>query len=64
MFFIKKILIITAIIISILVYFNKEQQQTIPIDSIRIRIIANSNSIEDQNTKLKIKEQVEQHLYK
>ena len=64
MFFIKKILIITAIIISILVYFNKEQQQTIPVDSIRIRIIANSNSIEDQNTKLKIKEQVEQHLYK
>ena len=61
--FIKKILIILAVVISILVYNKKEQTETIPIESIRIRIIANSNSIEDQNTKLKVKEQVEKELY-
>lgn len=64
MFFIKKILIILAIIISILVYNKKEESEVIPIESIRIRIIANSNSVKDQNTKLKVKEEVEKNLYK
>lgn len=64
MFFIKKILIILAIIIVFLVYNQKEQETIIPIESIRIRIIANTNSIEDQNIKLKVKEQVEKELYK
>lgn len=64
MFFIKKLLIILAIVISILVYNTKEKEELIPVESIRIRIIANSNSVEDQNTKLKVKEKVERELYK
>lgn len=35
----------------------------IPIESIRIRIIANSNSIEDQNIKLKVKNSLEKEIY-
>ena len=47
-----------------MVYNKKEQTEIIPIESIRIRIIANSNSVEDQSTKLKVKEKVEKELYK
>lgn len=64
MFFIKKVLIIFAILIAFLVYKTKKEETIIPIESIRIRIIANSNSIEDQNTKLQIKNVVEKELYK
>lgn len=63
MFFIKKILIITSIIISILVFYKQKEQTYIPVNSIRIRIIANSNSIEDQNTKLLVKNKIEKELY-
>ena len=48
----KKIIIILTIIISILV-INKEEI-VIPKDSIRFRIIANSNSVEDQKLKREI----------
>lgn len=63
MFFIKKILIILAIIISILVYKKEEHINEIPINSIRIRIIANSNTVEDQNTKLQVKNKIEKEIY-
>ena len=55
-------LIIIAIIISILVK-NKSDNVIIPKESIRIRIIANSNDNVDVNEKIKVKKSVEKELY-
>lgn len=49
----KKTLIIIAIIISIL-SLNKHEQSIVPKESIRFRIIANSNNQEDQKLKKEI----------
>lgn len=55
----KKI-IIALFIVTVLVLTNKgETKVLIPKDAIRFRIIANSNSLEDQTTKLEIKEELE-----
>ncbi len=43
---------------------NKQETITIPNNSIRIRIIANSNSQSDILEKLKIKNEVEKQIYK
>lgn len=52
-----------AIIIGILCFNKlKENNILIPENSIRIRIIANSNSIEDQYLKIKIKKDIEKIL--
>src|SRR5574344_1657757 len=59
----KKALIIIAIIITIIIYNKEYDKILIPENSIRIRIIANSNNIEDQVLKLKVKEKVESKLY-
>ena len=59
----KKALIIISIIITILVYNKEYDKIQIPENSIRIRVIANSNNIEDQVLKLKVKEKVESKLY-
>lgn len=60
----KKTLIILAIIITILV-LNKglaEETILIPNNSIRIRVIANSNNLSDQYEKNKVKEQIQIYL--
>lgn len=49
----KKIIVITAIIITLL-SLNKEQKVIIPKDSIRFRVIANSDKKDDQNLKKKV----------
>lgn len=59
----KKIFIIMSIIITILIYNKNLDDLTIPNNAIRIRVIANSNNIEDQILKLKVKEKVESKLY-
>lgn len=59
----KKLIVIISIIILILVSKNEYNKILIPDESIRIRIIANSNNINDQLLKLKVKEQVENNLY-
>ena len=59
----KKTLIIISIIITILVYNKENDKILIPKNSIRIRVIANSNNIEDQVLKLKVKQKVESKLY-
>lgn len=59
----KKLIIIASIIILILVSNKEYDKILIPEDSIRIRVIANSNNIEDQMLKLKVKEQIENNLY-
>ncbi len=62
-FFIKKILIIISILISILCINQNYEKELIPDSAIRIRIIANSNSIDDQLEKLNVKSKVEEELY-
>lgn len=64
MIFLKKtlILIFLALIIIILCQ-NKSQKVIIPKESIRIRIIANSNNNVDINQKLKVKKEVETKIY-
>lgn len=52
-FIIKKIIIIIAIIITIL-SINKEESVIVPKESIRFRIVANSNSSADQKIKREI----------
>ena len=51
----KKIIIMLFVISSIYI-FNNKNEIIIPNDAIRFRIIANSNSLEDQNIKKIIKE--------
>ena len=60
----KKILIPIAIIMSILVINVKEKEETyiLPKDTIRLRIIASSNTPYDQFIKIKVKENMEKVL--
>lgn len=60
----KKILIILSVIIMIIISNKEYEKILIPEDSIRIRVIANSNNIEDQLEKLKVKKEIEKSLYK
>lgn len=59
----KKLFIISSIII-LIICINKSDTIKIPSDSIRIRVIANSNSIDDQLLKIKVKTKLEEELYK
>ena len=52
----KKVVIVLFLIMIVLLINEGEAKVLIPKDSIRFRIIANSNSLEDQMKKLKIKE--------
>ena len=63
-FIMKKIIIIISILIFILVSNKEYEKIMIPENSIRIRVVANSNNISDQMIKLKVKEKVENNLYK
>ena len=60
----KFILIITAIIILFFVYSNEkvDAEVVIPDGAIRVRVIANSNTIEDQNMKIEVKKYIENNL--
>ena len=55
----KKIIVILFVITILLCLTNNKQEVLIPSDAIRFRIIANSNSIKDQQVKLEIKEELE-----
>lgn len=57
----KRILIITAIVMIILIS-GKEKHIVIPDSAIRFRVVANSNSLEDQRKKNKISLEVENYL--
>ena len=58
----KKILIILAIIISIMLLSNKESDITIPNNNIRFRVIASSNSIKDQEVKIGLSKDLSTYL--
>ena len=60
----KKILIILSLIIATIIINKEYDKIIIPNESIRIRVIANSNSLIDQLLKLKVKENITTHLYK
>lgn len=60
----KKIIIILFVVVIILVGINEKEKILIPKDAIRFRIIANSDTLEDQALKLTIKNDVEKELYK
>lgn len=53
----KKIIIV-LFIVSLLIIFNKKEEILLPDDSIRFRIIANSNSLEDKQEKEVIKKDI------
>ena len=59
----KKIIYIMLMIITMCLWITKENEKLIPSNSIRFRIIANSNSEIDQTTKLLIKKDLEQNLF-
>lgn len=58
----KKIIIILFCITVIYAVKSQEEQILIPNDSIRFRVIANSDTVEDQNTKMEIKKSVEKEI--
>ena len=58
----KIVFLLISVVIGILVY-QKNDEIIIPSDSIRVRIIANSNNIEDLYKKKKIKEEIKKDLY-
>ena len=62
MFYIKKILLL-IIIVFIFTLTTKSDSLTIPEDALRFRVIANSNNIEDQEIKLKVKDNLEKKIY-
>lgn len=59
----KKTLTIISILMLIIISSKEYNKIIIPNESIRIRVIANSNKLEDQLLKLKIKEEVTTNLY-
>ncbi len=59
----KKIIIILFIIMAVSVSVNEKEKILIPDNAIRFRIIANSNSVQDQKVKIEIKDKVENELY-
>lgn len=59
----KKITIIIAIIVIVLC-IGKQEKVIIPKEAIRFRVIANSNSIEDQNIKKKVVSNLNKNIQK
>lgn len=59
----KKVIVFLFIFMLITISVNEKKQIIIPKDAIRFRIIANSNSEEDQELKLTIKSNLEKELY-
>ena len=58
----KKILVIIILLISIGCISTKEEQVIIPREAIRFRVIANSNSSEDQENKLLIRNNIQKQM--
>lgn len=59
----KKVIIVLFFIILSLVLINEKNNILIPDNSIRFRVIANSNSEDDQKLKIDVKNDVEKELY-
>lgn len=60
----KKVLFIGLIIAFYLGFGNlTERENIIPTEAIRIRVLANSDTVEDQKIKVQVKEKLENYLY-
>lgn len=59
----KKIIIFLFLFMIISISYNEKNNIMIPKDSIRFRVIANSNSKNDQKLKMSVKNELEQELY-
>ena len=59
----KKLIIFLFIISLFFIFSKKEEDILIPNNAIRFRVIANSNSLRDQQEKLLIKDNVEKEIY-
>lgn len=60
----KKIILVTLVIVSLFLYNNSRQEDVkIPDSAIRFRILANSNSVYDQNVKSRVKDKLQYELY-
>lgn len=62
----KKLTILLAVVVLGLVInsTNAEENYIIPAEAVRLRIVANSNSVEDQYVKNEVKKELEQELVK
>lgn len=60
----KRIIVILFTFSLFLIITKKDEDILIPNNAIRFRVIANSNSLKDQNEKLIIKKQIENEVYK
>lgn len=60
----KKVIIVLFFVSLGYISFKQDEEIIIPNNAVRFRVIANSNSLEDQNEKLTIKNQVEDEIYK
>lgn len=61
----KIILIVITVVVALLVYINvnaETDEIIIPEAAIRVRVIANSNTIQDQSMKMKVKENIEKTI--
>lgn len=61
----KIILIVITVVVALLVYINvnaEVDEIVIPEAAIRVRVIANSNTIYDQSMKMKVKEYIEKSI--
>ena len=59
----KLLLLIFTIIVALLVYINVNASElVIPSNAIRVRVVANSNTIEDQTIKMQVKKYLEDYL--
>lgn len=58
----KKVIIVLFLFTILINLNNKTEEYIIPADAIRFRVIANSNTIDDQNTKIQIKNNIENLL--
>ena len=59
----KKIIIVLFLVSLGFIFTNKDEEILIPGEAIRFRVIANSNTLEDQTEKLAIKDLVEKEIY-
>ena len=61
----KKILLLLSIISFIYIGLNyKEEDSIIPDEAIRFRVVANSNTVYDQNIKLQVRNTVQNEIFK
>ncbi len=59
----KKVIIILFIVSLVVIFNKKEEDIIIPSNAIRFRVIANSNTVQDQQNKLLIKDKIEKEIY-